>query len=134
MKTWLTETFNIKYPIIMAPMFLVSSIDMLVEASKAGIMGCIPALNWRTPEEFEEGLKELKERCEGPFGINIIVNQSNIHMHKQIDLCAKYAPDFIVLYNTLLFLLSVFEALTVDIKSGAACNLLGFNKIIPRLG
>ncbi|MFG1505064.1 NAD(P)H-dependent flavin oxidoreductase [Halobacteriovorax sp. ZH5_bin.2] len=96
MKTWLTETFNIKYPIIMAPMFLVTSIDMLVEASKAGIMGCIPALNWRTPEEFEEGLKELKERCEGPFGINIIVNQSNIHMHKQIDLCAKYAPDFII--------------------------------------
>ena len=37
-KTWLTETFNIKYPIIMAPMFLVTNEEMLIEAAKAGIM------------------------------------------------------------------------------------------------
>lgn len=95
-KTWLTETFNIKYPIIMAPMFLVSSNEMLKEAAKAGIMGCIPALNWRTPQEFEEGIKDLKDNCEGPFGINLIVNKSNIHLQKQIDICVKYAPDFII--------------------------------------
>lgn len=95
-KTWLTDTFNIKYPIIMAPMFLVSSNEMLIKAAEAGIMGCIPALNWRTPEEFEEGIKELKEKCQGPFGINLIVNKSNIHLKKQIDICAKYVPDFII--------------------------------------
>ncbi|EQC50772.1 nitronate monooxygenase family protein [Bacteriovorax sp. DB6_IX] len=93
-KTWLTDTFNIKYPIIMAPMFLVSSNEMLIKAAEAGIMGCIPALNWRTPEEFEEGIKELKEKCQGPFGINLIVNKSNIHLKKQIDICAKYVPVF----------------------------------------
>lgn len=95
-KTWLTDTFNIKYPIIMAPMFLVSSNEMLIKAAEAGIMGCIPALNWRTPEDFEEGIKELKEKCQGPFGINLIVNKSNIHLKKQIDICAKYVPDFII--------------------------------------
>ena len=60
MQTWLTQTFNIKYPIIMAPMFLVSNKEMLVAASEAGITGCIPSLNYRTPEEFEAGLIELK--------------------------------------------------------------------------
>lgn len=94
--TWLTETFKIKYPIIMAPMFLVSNNKMLIEASRSGIMGCIPALNWRTPELFEEGIKELKEKCEGPFGINLIVNKSNIHLEKQISICEKYVPDFII--------------------------------------
>jgi len=95
-KSWLTETFNIKYPIIMAPMFLVSNNEMLIKAAESGIMGCVPALNWRSPEEFEEAMKELKEKCKGPFGINLIVNKSNIHLPKQIEICAKYAPDFII--------------------------------------
>lgn len=94
--TWLTETFNIKYPIILAPMFLVSNNKMLEEAAKAGIMGCIPALNWRTPEEFEKGIKDLKENCPGPFGINLIANKSNIHLKKQLDICEKYPPDFVI--------------------------------------
>ncbi|WP_443135179.1 NAD(P)H-dependent flavin oxidoreductase [Halobacteriovorax sp. GB3] len=96
MKTWLTETFNIKYPIIMAPMFLVSNNEMLIEAAKAGIMGCIPALNWRTPEEFEKGIIELHEKCDGPFGINLIVNKSNIHQKAQIDILEKHPPAFII--------------------------------------
>ena len=96
MKTWLTETFNIKLPIIMAPMFLVSNNEMLKAAAKAGIMGCIPALNWREVEDFEKGIKDLKENCEGPFGINLITNKSNVHLEKQIEICKKYTPDFII--------------------------------------
>ena len=96
MKTWLTETFGIKLPIIMAPMFLVSNNEMLKAAAKAGIMGCIPALNWREIEDFEKGLKDLKENCEGPFGINLIANKSNVHLDKQIEICKRYTPDFII--------------------------------------
>lgn len=96
MKTWLTKTFNIKLPIIMAPMFLVSNNEMLKAAAKAGVMGCIPALNWREVEDFEKGLKDLKENCEGPFGINLIANKSNVHLDKQIEICKRYTPDFII--------------------------------------
>mgnify|MGYP003674564422 FL=1 len=95
-KTWLTETLKIKYPIIMAPMFLVSNDEMLIAAAKAGITGCIPALNYRTPEDFEAGLKNLKENCPGPFGINLIVNKSNVQLPKQIELLTKYVPDYII--------------------------------------
>lgn len=96
MNTWLTKTFKIRYPIIMAPMFLVSNDEMLIAASKAGIMGCIPALNYRDLNLFEAGLKNLKDNCQGPFGINLIANKSNIHLKKQIELCQKISPDFVI--------------------------------------
>jgi len=96
MKSWLTENFSIKYPIIMAPMFLVSNEEMICAATKAGIMGCIPALNWRTTEEFETAMKHLKMNCKGPFGINLIVNKSNLKLKDQIAVCKKYQPDFII--------------------------------------
>ena len=88
LKTWLTETFDLKLPIIMAPMFLVSIKEMLVAAAEAGIMGCIPSLNYRTPELFEAGLKEIKESLkEGQhFGVNLIVNKSNIHLEKHMEI------------------------------------------------
>jgi nitronate monooxygenase len=96
MTTWLTKTFEIKYPIILAPMFLVNNNKMLIEAAKNGIIGCIPSLNYRTPEEFEAALKELKQECAGKFGINLIVNKSNIHLDKHLDILAKYPPAFII--------------------------------------
>lgn len=96
MKTWLTETFSIKYPIIMAPMFLVSNVEMLLAAADSGITGCAPALNWRTPEDFEKAMIELKEKCSGPFGINLIVNKSNVHLQRQLEVCQKYPPDYVI--------------------------------------
>lgn len=96
MKTWLTETFNLKLPIIMAPMFLVTSEEMLIAATKSGIIGCIPALNYRDEKLFEEGLIRLQKECNGQFGINLIVNKSNIKLKEQLALCAKYKPAFII--------------------------------------
>lgn len=92
----ITELLNIKHPIIMAPMFLVSNVKMLVAASKAGITGCVPALNYRTIEEFEVALLELKEKCEGPFGINLIVNKSNFLYKEQLAACCKHKVDYII--------------------------------------
>ncbi len=92
----LSKLLNIKHPIIMAPMFLVSNVKMLVEASKSGITGCVPALNYRTIEEFEKALKELKDKCVGPFGVNLIVNKSNILYKKQLKACCDYKVDYII--------------------------------------
>ena len=57
----LTNLLGIKHPIIMAPMFLVTNTKMIIEASKAGITGCIPALNFRTIPELQSAIKEIKE-------------------------------------------------------------------------
>ncbi len=80
----------------MAPMFLVSNTEMLIAASNAGIMGCAPALNWRTAEAFEEALKEMKEKCNGPFGINLIVNKSNNQLEGQLKALENVPVDFII--------------------------------------
>ena len=73
----LTELLGIKYPVIMAPMFLVSNTKMLIEAGNHGIAGAIPALNFRTLEALEAAIKEMKANTNGPIGINLIVNKSN---------------------------------------------------------
>ena len=96
MKTWLTDNFDIEHPIIMAPMFLVSNDAMLRAAKTAGILGCAPALNWKSPQEFEEALKNLKASCSGSLGINLIVNKSNIHLKDQLSLLEKYPVDFVI--------------------------------------
>lgn len=95
MKT-LSELLNIKHPIIMAPMFLVSNTKMLIAASKSGITGCIPALNYRTINEFKTAVKELKQKCEGPFGINLIVNKSNFLYKEQLQACCELKVDYII--------------------------------------
>ena len=95
-QTPLTEMLGIKYPIIMAPMFLVSNAAMTIAAIKSGITGYIPALNYRTDKEFREALKEIKEKSGGPFGINLIVNKSNVRMKEQLNTCVEMGVDFII--------------------------------------
>jgi nitronate monooxygenase len=94
--TWITKTFDIKYPIILAPMFLVSNNKMLIEAYKNGFIGCIPSLNYRTPADFEAAMQELHEKCHGKFGINLIVNKSNVHLDDHLEVLKKYPPAFII--------------------------------------
>jgi nitronate monooxygenase len=94
--TSLTQMLGIKFPIIMAPMFLVSNTRMMIAAGKAGIAGCIPALNFRTIKEFKNALREMNEANAGPIGINLIVNKSNIRLEEQLDACIEYKVDFII--------------------------------------
>ncbi len=98
MSTKLTELLNIKYPVIQAPMFLVSNTAMVVEAMKGGIAGCIPALNYRTLEELRTAIKELKAaKVEGgSFGFNLIVNKSNIKYKGQLEVLCEEGCDFII--------------------------------------
>ncbi|MCB0350966.1 MAG: nitronate monooxygenase [Bdellovibrionales bacterium] len=84
-----TRLFNIKYPIIGAPMFLVSNADMVVATSEAGALGTFPALNFRPIEEYKKALKEIKSRTKKPIGVNIIVNKSNVRAREDI----RYALD-----------------------------------------
>ena len=95
-ETDLTEMLNIRYPIIMAPMFLVSNIKMTLEALKAGITAAIPAHNYRTKKEFRNALEILKTDGQGPFGINLIVNKSNLKIKEQLKACIDYKVDYII--------------------------------------
>ncbi|WP_299836856.1 nitronate monooxygenase [uncultured Tenacibaculum sp.] len=94
----LTELLNIKHPIIIAPMFLVSNTKMVIEGMKSGVAGCIPALNYRTTDELREAIKELKaNKVEGgSFGFNLIVNKSNVKYKEQLKVLCEEGVDFII--------------------------------------
>lgn len=88
-RTSFTELFKIDYPIIAAPMFLVSNEDMVVAASEAGALGTFPALNYRPIEKYAEALRQIRARTKRPIGVNIIVNQSNQRQKEDL----KHALD-----------------------------------------
>ena len=94
--TSLTDLLNIKYPIIMAPMFLVTNAEMMIEANNSGISGCVPALNYRTDELFREAIQSVRARSNGSIGVNLIVNKSNIKFKKQIKSCVDLKVDYII--------------------------------------
>ena len=98
MEKQLEQLLNIKYPIIQAPMFLVSNTAMVVEAMKCGIAGCIPALNYRSLNDLRTAIKELKAaKVEGgAFGFNLIVNKSNIKYKEQLAVLCEEGCDFII--------------------------------------
>ena len=98
MQTKLTQLLNIKYPIIQAPMFLVSNTTMVKEAMNSGIAACIPALNYRTLDQLRVALQELKnEKVEGgSFGFNLIVNKSNLKYKEQLRVICEEGCDFII--------------------------------------
>ncbi len=95
-KPRLLELLSIKYPIIMAPMFLVTNKEMMVAAAHAGIAGCIPALNFRTTDELRQALKDIRKNSQGSLGVNLIVNQSNPLYKKQLEVCVEERVDFFI--------------------------------------
>ena len=94
--TALTRMLNIDYPVIMAPMFLVSNAQMVIEACNAGITGAIPALNYRTDTEFRKALDEIKKGTDKAYGINLITNKSNLRLAEQLKTCVEYRVPFII--------------------------------------
>nr|WP_262712705.1 nitronate monooxygenase [Flammeovirga kamogawensis] len=94
--TPLTEMLGIKYPIIMAPMFLVSTAEMLIAAAESGITGAVPALNYRTDKEFRAAIQQIRKGTKGPFGVNLIANKSNVRMMEQLNTCVELRVDYII--------------------------------------
>ncbi|UXR63403.1 nitronate monooxygenase [Bdellovibrio bacteriovorus] len=95
-KTGFTESMGIDYPIIAAPMFLVSNTDIVVEASEAGGIGTFPALNYRPIEQYAEALKNIKSRTKKPIGVNVIVNKSNTRQAQDIKVALDHGVDLFI--------------------------------------
>lgn len=90
---------RLRVPAIVAPMFLVSGPDLVVETCKAGLCGTFPALNQRTSEGFEDWLKDIEGRLgpdDAPYGVNLIVHQSNPRVMADLELCVKYKVPLII--------------------------------------
>ncbi len=95
--TEFTQIMGCKYPIIAAPMFLVSNIEMVIETTLAGGIGTFPALNCRTSEELDQWIVKIKDRVGSlPFGINLILHRSNTRLKADIKVIFKHKVALII--------------------------------------
>jgi nitronate monooxygenase len=74
METAITRMLSIRYPIVAAPMFLVSGARLLLAVAEAGGIGVIPSLNFRTHQAFREFLESFPQGV--PFGVNLILKDN----------------------------------------------------------
>ena len=53
---------RLSLPLIAAPMFLVSGVELVVAACRNGVIGAFPTVNCRQTEELDAWLGEIAER------------------------------------------------------------------------
>jgi len=70
-RTPLTARLSIRYPVVVAPMFLVSNPPLLEAAARAGAIGAVPSLNFREASQFRDFLSAFPHDL--PFGVNLIL-------------------------------------------------------------
>jgi len=97
---------SLTLPIIVAPMFLVSGTELVIESCKKGVLGTFPSLNGRTPQDFEHMLIEIRTALESfkletgtepaPFAVNLIVNKTNPRLIPDLKLCIKYKVPLVI--------------------------------------
>ena len=87
---------GIKYPVIVAPMFLISNARMIKAALDNGVSAAFPALNYRTDLELRTAIGEIKSVSTKPFGVNLIVNRSNPKYKSQLQTLLELKVDYII--------------------------------------
>lgn len=98
---------RLRAPVIGAPLFLASSVELVIAQCTSGIIGTIPALNARTSEQFSEWLEEISaalaawdqqhpEKPAAPFGVNLIVHGSNPRLEADLALCEVHQVPLVI--------------------------------------
>jgi nitronate monooxygenase len=98
---------KLPFPVIAAPMFIISNPQLVIEQCKAGVVGSVPALNARPASQLDEWLAEITETLAAynqanpdapaaPFAINQIVHKSNDRLEHDMQVCAKYKVPIVI--------------------------------------
>ena len=98
---------RLSIPMVAAPLFIISTPDLVIAQCKAGVVGSFPALNARPAAELEVWLQritsELKAYDEAnpnkpsaPFAVNHIVHGSNDRLQHDLDMCVKYQVPIVI--------------------------------------
>ena len=96
---------GMRLPLIAAPMFLVSSVDLTAAACLSGVIGCMPTVNARTPEILDQWLANLTARLDAakskgvtpaPLSIGLTTNLTNPRLPPDLALCVKYKVPLVI--------------------------------------
>ncbi len=94
-------------PIVGAPMFIVSSPELVIAQCKAGILGSFPSLNARPEAELAVWIERIRAALAAhqaahpgarvaPFGVNLIVNKSNQRLAHDAEVCVREQVPLII--------------------------------------
>jgi nitronate monooxygenase len=101
----LTFGGRVKVPLIVAPMFLVSSPAMTVAACSRGVIGSFPAHSTRSSEVLEQWMNQVEDelgsmRSKGivpaPYAVNLVVNKTNPRYEGDLELCIKHKVEIVL--------------------------------------
>ena len=96
---------NLRLPVVGAPLFIISTPDLVIAQCKAGVVGSFPALNareqdgdpvlldlWlrRITEELDRHNQSNPDTPAAPFAVNQIVHRSNARLDRDLEICAKW--------------------------------------------
>ena len=97
---------RLSLPLIAAPMFLVSGVDLVVAACGSGVIGSFPTANCRNAEQLDAWLLEIDARLRrradeagvacAPSCPNLIVHRSNARLADDLRIVLKHAPELVI--------------------------------------
>ncbi len=97
LSTPLSRRLGLTYPIVSAPMFLISNREMIVACAEAGILGTMPSLNQRTVEGLRADLEWIRSKTNKPFGINVTIGlTAPERLQQDVALCLEYEVPVMV--------------------------------------
>lgn len=86
-------------PAIVAPMFLVSGPDLVVECCNSGVIGTFPSLNLRTTSDYRDWVRDIKVRRvpgAAAFGVNHIVHASNPRLQADLEVTVEEKVPLVI--------------------------------------
>ncbi len=102
-RTPLSERLGLQYPIVCAPMFIISNKEMIVAAAEAGILGSMPSINLRSHAAFREALGWIRQRTDRPFAVNLTIKLTDPErLEQDFAACMEFrVPVIITSYGNL---------------------------------
>jgi nitronate monooxygenase len=93
-------------PLIAAPMFLVSGVELVVAACRNGVIGSFPTVNCREVAQLDAWLTEIGERLArhadesgrkpAPVCPNLIVHRSNARLEQDVQILLRHRPEMVI--------------------------------------
>ncbi len=88
---------KLSVPVIVAPMFLVSYPELVIAASKNGVVGSFPLANARTGEILEQWFRQIKEALPSePWAVNLVSHFRNKRFTEDVELIRQYEPPIVI--------------------------------------
>ena len=87
---------QLRLPVIVAPMFLVSGPELVIASSNAGLIGSFPGPNARTTEELEQWMQQINASTSNPWAFNMITHKTYDRFEEELGLCKQFQPMIVI--------------------------------------